>query len=195
MIYSVTLCNRYACQFGTISKHTNANARHTVGDDYARQTTAIIERSLANARKLAVFAENYARQTTATKERRIANAHHTIGDNKACIRFSYSILYKCSSVFVVQDAVYRLIIFVVFVNGYTRQTTANTERIIANTCHAIGDDYARQTTAIKERIRSNARHLVAVDICGDHDVQIGAGAQTRDGAGGSVCIHLIGKAD
>ena len=173
-------------------ERSKANARHTFGDDYARQTTTTIERINANPRH--IIRDVYACQTTATCERIIVNTRHTVGDTKACICFSRSISYKCSSVFIVQNTVCRLIIFIVFVHSYTHQATATTERPIANTRHTVGDRNARQTTAATECTKANARHLVAVDICGDHDVQIGAGAQARDGAGGSICIHAVGKA-
>ena len=52
-----------------------ANARHAVGNRYARQAVAIIERPFANARHAARY--RYARQAIAPSERPLANAFHT----------------------------------------------------------------------------------------------------------------------
>ena len=58
------------------------DARYGVRNGYARQTRAIIERSIANARH--GVADGHARQTSATSECILADACHGIWNNEFC---------------------------------------------------------------------------------------------------------------
>ena len=57
-------------------ERTIANARHACGKLYTRQATAMLERTLADARQLAVFCKRHACQATAIIERIRADARH-----------------------------------------------------------------------------------------------------------------------
>ena len=124
----------------------------------ARKTAASIERIAANARDAVWYL--YARKTFAIVERIGANARDAVWYRKACIGFADCILYKFSSVFIIQIAVYGFVILVVFINSDARKTAAIRERNIANARDAVGYLYARKTAAIRERPSVNDRDAV-----------------------------------
>ena len=109
-----------------------ANARHAVANGDGGQTTAIVKRRTANARH--IVGNSDGTQTCALRERRTANARHTIG------------------------------------NLDRGQTIATIERPISNARHTVGDDtiftsnYQSVTRSFNNGITIIARIILCVPI-------------------------------
>jgi hypothetical protein len=106
------------CKTAAILERIIFNACDAVGYHNGREAAAVVERTEANALNTVRYL--YASKTAAVSERTEANTRDAVGNGKACICFAYCVPYKCSSVFIIQIAVYGLIILVIFINSNAR---------------------------------------------------------------------------
>ena len=97
------------------------------------------------------FRDRYARKACAIIERRSADCFYGIGNSKACIFLSYSILNKSFPVFCIEISVYILICSIIFIYCYDSKACAIIERRRTDFSYAFRYRYASKACAITER--------------------------------------------
>ena len=162
MIFGISAFYCYARETTAIIERILANARYTIGDSYTRETTAIPERTSANARY--AVSDCYTRETTAIVERIRFNARSSGNYHSFKRRWNTRriIRIRLRSEYMSKMHIACSVFSCSYKRyRYARETTATVERIRANALYTIGDSYTRETTAIVERIIANARYAVS----------------------------------